>query len=138
MGMCAATESTALLQSRFGSTVPAAPPASWWLALSITAPVKDAGVITNISEPSVSGYARIELPNDDATWDVVDGEASLIAGVSWTPTGTLAGVQPGFWALYESDVATVPTYAGQLDGTATFTTGTTVNVLSVVVPLLDA
>ncbi len=107
-----------LLAGLFGDDHDTDAPASYWLALSTTAPELDetTGAITGVTEfGSGLGYARAELPNDDATWDITDRVASNKIVIEWTATDD-AAEPPAYWVLYSAETAGTAIIAGALTG----------------------
>lgn len=140
MGMAAEAEGNNLLKGRFGSTAPAAKPATWYLALSLSVPTKNVstGVIEGITEPVIGGYSRIALTNSDAVWTVDDSQVTLDTPVSWVASATLSGTQPAYWVLYDAASGGNACYAGEITGAINWVSGVTIPVSAITIPLLDA
>jgi hypothetical protein len=119
MGLVATSvASSILLDALFGDGHDTDAPESYWLALSTTAPelAEETGAITNVTElGSGLGYARAELPNDDATWDITARVASNKIVVEWTATDD-AETPPAHWVLYSAETGGTAIIAGALTG----------------------
>jgi hypothetical protein len=72
----------ALVAGLFGDNRNPTAPATWYFALSSTAPTVDTyGVISGITEPTTGSYARIAYTNTSAHWSITNGVATNLSQI---------------------------------------------------------
>jgi hypothetical protein len=91
----------ALLKGGFGDGKNADAPTTLYIALSSTQPIIDAyGVISNVTEPSVSGYARVGVTNSSANWNVSNGIVTNVNSIVFPIASVTYDVQPTYVVLF--------------------------------------
>ncbi len=122
-----------ILNAYFGNGTTSIP-ASYYVALSSTAPTNTGG---NVTEPSGGGYARVQVPNDSTAWNTAANRATSNKIQILFPTATadwgnmthfvlwntVSGVATGSFVGWGELAAPVAVASG---GTADFPAGTLV------------
>lgn len=98
----------------FGAGSNGLAPASWWLGLSSADPTESGGFM---AEPTGMGYARVEIPNNSSYFSAASGsnptQKTNLVALDFLPATGNWGVLT-HWALFSSNIATVPKVYGAL------------------------
>lgn len=132
------TLATQVLKGVFGSSKGSTAPATLYIALSSTAPTLSSGVLTNITEPSAGGYARLAVTNNDSNWTISGRVAANTLQLEFTTATGSWGSAVTHAVIYDASTSGNALASCALGSSTTVSTGTRVvlaaSALTVTVP----